>query len=134
MNFQQIFKTWKHQKNLWITETMVEMIIKWLLLRETEPQLFSRRVRPLLLENLFFRSLRVRPLLWKETNKTLSLIQTEVSSLILNDFSINLMIKMIRWKGCNLNGTLYAEGSAVISTSFCEYCYCIKYRDRKSVV
>lgn len=29
-------------------------------------------------------------------------------------------------KGCHLNGTIYAEGSAVMSTSFCEYCYCIR--------
>ncbi|XP_076346183.1 uncharacterized protein LOC143244773 [Tachypleus tridentatus] len=27
---------------------------------------------------------------------------------------------------CHLDGTVYAEGSAVISSHFCEYCYCIR--------
>ncbi|CAH1738089.1 unnamed protein product [Aphis gossypii] len=29
-------------------------------------------------------------------------------------------------KGCVINGTIYAEGSAMDSSSLCEYCYCIK--------
>ncbi|RWS12121.1 hypothetical protein B4U79_03395, partial [Dinothrombium tinctorium] len=28
--------------------------------------------------------------------------------------------------GCYINGSHYAEGSAVMSSSFCEYCYCIR--------
>lgn len=28
---------------------------------------------------------------------------------------------------CYINGTIYAEGSAIIASSFCEYCYCIRY-------
>ena len=27
---------------------------------------------------------------------------------------------------CYVNGTFYAEGSAIASSSFCEYCYCIR--------
>ncbi|XP_074601380.1 uncharacterized protein LOC141855302 isoform X2 [Brevipalpus obovatus] len=38
--------------------------------------------------------------------------------------STNFLNKIDR--GCYLNGTLYAEGSAVMSTSYCEYCYCIR--------
>jgi len=30
------------------------------------------------------------------------------------------------WADCQINGTFYAEGSAIISSSFCEYCYCIR--------
>ncbi|GFR04520.1 hypothetical protein TNCT_306881 [Trichonephila clavata] len=29
-------------------------------------------------------------------------------------------------KGCLVNGTLYGDGSAMISSSFCEYCFCIR--------
>uniref|UniRef100_T1KTK7 VWFC domain-containing protein n=1 Tax=Tetranychus urticae TaxID=32264 RepID=T1KTK7_TETUR len=29
-------------------------------------------------------------------------------------------------RDCYLNSTLYAEGSAVMSSSYCEYCYCIR--------
>lgn len=29
-------------------------------------------------------------------------------------------------QGCVINGTIYAEGSAMDSSSLCEYCYCIK--------
>lgn len=27
---------------------------------------------------------------------------------------------------CYVNGTFYSEGSAIASSSFCEYCYCIR--------
>ncbi|XP_054709394.1 uncharacterized protein LOC129219099 [Uloborus diversus] len=33
-------------------------------------------------------------------------------------------------KGCIVNGTLYAEGSAMLSKAFCEYCFCIKGETR----
>ncbi|KAK9497001.1 hypothetical protein O3M35_012798 [Rhynocoris fuscipes] len=29
-------------------------------------------------------------------------------------------------EGCILNGTVYGEGSAMVTSSLCEYCYCIK--------
>ncbi|XP_050545705.1 uncharacterized protein LOC126907984 isoform X2 [Daktulosphaira vitifoliae] len=29
-------------------------------------------------------------------------------------------------RGCTINGTIYAEGSAMDSSSICEYCYCFK--------
>ncbi|GLG94999.1 Uncharacterized protein GBIM_02063, partial [Gryllus bimaculatus] len=33
-------------------------------------------------------------------------------------------------QGCAANGTVYAEGSAMASSSLCEYCYCIRGRQR----
>ena len=35
-------------------------------------------------------------------------------------------ISSIFLSGCYINSTLYAEGSAIISSSYCEYCYCIR--------
>ncbi|KAF6206154.1 hypothetical protein GE061_017379 [Apolygus lucorum] len=31
-----------------------------------------------------------------------------------------------RQEGCILNGTVYGEGSAMVTSSLCEYCYCIR--------
>ena len=47
-----------------------------------------------------------------------------ISSRLLPRLLPRLLLLLL--SGCHLNGSLYAEGSAVMSSAFCEYCYCIR--------
>lgn len=40
--------------------------------------------------------------------------------------SIDLLTTRPPLKDCYINETFYAEGSAILATSYCEYCYCIR--------